>query len=115
MKQSASQFTLDGSEAPVNDVGTRPQPKTREKAGTEALSARGRHEEGHTYVYAPASLWSNLMYGLGTLAVLVIPPLIPGVTTPGLIMGYIAALVIVFTVVCVWGMVRSLYSRRGRS
>jgi hypothetical protein len=75
---------------------------------------RGRHEKGYTYVYAPASLWSNLAYGLGTLAFLVIPPLIPGVTTSGLIMGYVGALVIVYTVICVWGMVRSLYPPRGR-
>ena len=71
-------------------------------------SAKYRSGNGQTCVYTPGSLWSHLKYGLGTLAVIVIPPLIPGATGPGLIMGYMGALVAVLTIVCVWGMVRSL-------
>ena len=70
--------------------------------------AKYRKRSGHTYIYTPGSLWSHLKYGLGTLAVIVIPPLIPGVTGNGLIMGYMGALVAVLALVCVWGMVRSL-------
>jgi uncharacterized membrane protein len=77
-------------------------------------SARNRSGKGRTYVYTPGSLWSHLKYGLGALAVIVIPPLFPGVTGRGLIMGYMGALVAVLTIVCVWGMVRSLHSHEGR-
>jgi len=77
-------------------------------------SAKYRSGNGRTYVYTPDSLWSNLKYGLGALAVIVIPTLIPGVTGRGLIMGYMGALAAVFTIICVWGMVRSLRPHEGR-
>ena len=78
------------------------------------VSAKTHSGNGRTYVYTPGSLWSNLKFGLGTLAVITIPPLIPGVTGRGLIMGYMGGLVAIFTVVCVWGMVRSMYPQGGR-
>ncbi len=71
-------------------------------------SAKYRSRNGQTYVYTPGTSWSHLKYGLGTLAVIVVPPLIPGVTGHGLIMGYMGALVAILGVVFVWGMVRSL-------
>jgi len=77
-------------------------------------SVKYRSRNERTYVYTPGSLWSHLKYGLGTLAVIVIPPLIPGVTGPGLIMGYMGTLVAVLGLVCVWGMVRSLKPAGGR-
>ena len=77
-------------------------------------SVKYRSGNGRTYVYTPDSPWSNLKYGLGTLAVVVIPTLIPGVTGRGLIMGYMGALATVFTIICVWGMVRSLHPHEGR-
>ena len=77
-------------------------------------STKYRSRNERTYVYTPGSLWSHLKYGLGALAVIVIPPLIPGVTGPGLIMGYMGALVAVLTIVGVWGMVRSLKPAGGR-
>jgi len=78
------------------------------------VAARSRSGKGRSYVYIPGSPWSHLKFGLGTLAVIVIPPLIPGVTGSGLVMGYMSALVGVFTVVCLWGMVRSLSPPGGR-
>lgn len=78
------------------------------------VSAKYRSGNGKTCVYTPGSLWSHLKYGLGTLAVIVIPLLIPGATGPGLIMGYMGALVAVLAIVCVWGMVRSLQPPGGR-
>ena len=72
------------------------------------VSANYRSGNGQTWVYTPGSLWSHLKYGLGTLAVIMIPPLVPGVTGNGLVMGYMGALVAVLGIVCAWGMVRSL-------
>jgi hypothetical protein len=78
------------------------------------VSGSNRQTKGRTYVYTPGSLWSHLKYGLGTLGVLVIPPLIPGATAQGLIMGYISVLGVIFTIICVWGMVRNLHPPGGR-
>jgi hypothetical protein len=49
-------------------------------------STKYRSKNERTYVYTPGSLWSHLRCGLGTLAVIVIPPLIPGITGQELIM-----------------------------
>lgn len=76
----------------------------------EQVPARKHDRHGRAYVYTPASIMSHLKFGLGTLAVLVIPPLIPGVTDRGLIMGYTGTLAAVYTIVCVWGAVRSMRS-----
>jgi hypothetical protein len=74
----------------------------------EMASARKHDRHGRVYVYTPASFVSRVKFGLGTLAVLVVPPLIPGVTGRGLIMGYIGALVAAYFVICVWGILRSM-------
>jgi hypothetical protein len=113
MNQSESQYSPGESEGPVITVRTRPQPKIREKTKSEVSAKtpdRDHHEKGRTCVYTPASLWSHLKYGLGTLAVLVIPPMIPGVTGRGLIVGYVGTLVTIYTIVCIWGIVRDLRS-----
>ena len=41
-----------------------------------------------SYEYAPDSIWSNIKYLTGMLAAIIIPPLIPGVTTRHLIISY---------------------------
>ena len=113
----ASRSLPGGSEERVMTVRARPESGIREQVKSEVSAnapARGRGQKDRTYVYAPDSLWSNLRYGLGTLAVILLPPLIPGVTGRELIMGYMGALVTVFSVVCVWGMVRSLYPSERR-
>lgn len=117
MSQLESRQSVDESKDPVVTVPSRPQRNIGEKAKPEVSAsapARGRHEKGRTYVYTPGSLWSHLKYGLGTLAVLVIPPLIPGATVRGLIMGYGGALGIFLAIFFVWGTVRNLHSRKGR-
>lgn len=48
---------------------------------------------------------------MGVLAVLVIPPMIPGVTVRGLIMGYVGMVMALYGIVCVWGIVRGLLSQ----
>ena len=69
----------------------------------------------------PDSLWSNFWYGFGMLVVLVSPLLIPGISTRGLVIGYMATTVVIYTLVCVLAIVKSLRSsntstsRRGRN
>ena len=46
----------------------------------------------------PDSLWSNLRYGLGMLAIIVIPPLIPGSSVRLLIMGYMFLILSIYVV-----------------
>lgn len=66
------------------------------------------------------SLWSNFWYGFGMLAVAVSPLLIPGISTRGLIIGYMATTVVIYTLVCILAIVKSLRpsktsrNRRGR-
>ena len=48
-----------------------------------------RNNKKLVYVHTPDSVWTNIKYLLGMLAALVIPPLIPGVTSRELIMGYV--------------------------
>jgi hypothetical protein len=117
MNQSENRHSVDEREDAVVTVPSRPQRNIREQARPEmsaSAPARGRHVKGRTYVYSPGSLWSHLKYGLGTLAVLVIPPLIPGTTVRGLIMGYGDVLGIFLATFFVWGMVQHLHSRKGR-
>jgi len=74
-----------------------------------------RRTRGRVYEYTPGKLWSHLLYGLGTLAILVIPPMVPGVTGRGLIMGYMGMLVVLYGIICVWGIVRGLRSPVNRT
>ncbi len=112
MKHSASRQLPEESVGQVTTDGTQPQPASAEKAGA-VLSVtaldRGAHEKERPAVYTPGSPLSHLMYGLGTLAFLVVPPLVPVFTGRGLIMGYMIVLVTVYTVVCLWGIGRALH------
>ena len=49
----------------------------------------------------PGSLWSNLQYGLGMAAIIVIPPLIPGSSVRLLIMGYMFLIVSIYVVAAI--------------
>lgn len=68
--------------------------------------------------YTPDSLWSHLGYGLGMLAVIVIPLYIPGVSVRGLIIGYMVAVPVIYTVIFLLGITGSLHlakkSKKGR-
>jgi hypothetical protein len=117
MNPSESRLTVDESEDAVATAASRPQRRTREQTRpvmSASAPAMVHTKNGRTYVYTPGSLWSHLKYGLGTLAVLVFPPLIPGATVHGLIMGYGAALGVLLATFFVWGAVRNLHSRKGR-
>lgn len=69
--------------------------------------------------YTPDSLWSNLKYGLGMLAVIAIPPLIPGASVRFLIMGYMFVIVSIYTVAAIVVAMRVLrptkVARRGKN
>ena len=56
----------------------------------------------------PDSLWSNVWFGLGMLAVVVSPLLIPGISTRGLAVGYMATTVVIYTLVCALAIVKSV-------
>ena len=71
------------------------------------------HKGRRVYEYQPGSWWSRLLYGLGTLAFLVVPPLLPWTTVVGLIKGYMVFLVVSYGIVCVWGILRSLRTPAG--
>ena len=69
--------------------------------------------------YTPDSLWSNLRYGLGMIAVIVIPPLIPGVSVRLLIMGYMFVIVSIYLVAAIVTAMRVLrptkIAKRGKN
>jgi len=69
---------------------------------------RKQWTRGRVYEYTPGPFWSHLRYGLGTLAVLVLPPLIPAVTGRVLMMGYLGLLVAIYETVCAWGVAHAL-------
>jgi hypothetical protein len=66
------------------------------------------HKGRRVYEYKRGSWWSHLLYGLGTLAFLVVPSLLPGTTVAGLIKGYMGFLVVSYGIVCVWGILCAL-------
>lgn len=68
----------------------------------------------------PNSLWPNIWFGFGMLAVVVSPLFIPGISTRGLAIAYMATTVVIYTLVCALAIVKSVRSsktstsRRGR-
>jgi len=56
----------------------------------------------NTYQYTEASIWSNIKYLLVMLAILIIPPLIPGVTTQGLVTSYAGFVIAIYIVAFVF-------------
>ena len=50
---------------------------------------------------APDSLWSNFRYGLGMVAIIIIPPLIPGSSVRLLIMGYMLLIISIYGVAAI--------------
>jgi hypothetical protein len=113
MTQSTNRNTQSIGEDTVIPERVRPQSEIQKNnASKMSVIASDRHRsvKGRAFVYPSGTLWSNLKYGLGTMSVLVIPPFIPGVSSRGLIMGYMGAVVAIFAIVCIWGMIRSLRS-----
>lgn len=73
-----------------------------------AVPGEGRRRGRRVYEHRSGPWWSNLLYGLGTLAVFGLPPLIPGATVNGVIMGYLGVLLVGYGVICIWGMLRAV-------
>ena len=54
------------------------------------------------------SIWSNLRYGIAMLAIIVLPPLIPGVSLPMVIVGYMSVVIIAYSLTCIWAIKNKL-------
>lgn len=91
----------------IHSLEAKPLNVTQQKKRSAVqLQHNSRQENESVYEYTPDSLWSNLWYGLGMFVVAVIPPFVPGVSTRGLIIGYMAALVTIYTLVCIAAIAR---------
>lgn len=98
MNKSTSQ--IQQKEIIVSGVSQRPS-ETRQQttlASRPNSNSYGKKPVSH---YTPDSLWSNLRYGLGMMAVIVIPPLIPGASVRLLIMGYMFMILSIYTVAAI--------------
>lgn len=62
--------------------------------------------------YIPDSVWVNIRYGLGMMAFIVIPPLIPGASVRLLIMGYMSVIVGIYLAVGIMAAVRARHPTR---
>jgi len=78
------------------------------------VSGSGRRGGRRVYEYKPGSWWSHLLFGMGTLAFMTVPALMPGVTSDALIKGYLGFLLASYGVVCIWGIFRALHKPAGR-
>lgn len=69
----------------------------------------------------PDSLWSNILYGLGMTAVIVIPPLIPSASVRLLIMGYMFLILSIYVAAALasametFGYKKAAKRRRGKT
>lgn len=69
---------------------------------TDQLNLDKKLSEQETHPdYLQHSLWSNLWYGLIMLAIIILPPLIPGASTQVLVASYIGIVVAVYTAVLI--------------
>ena len=91
-------------------IMNRGQPTLEAQQQTTVTSKPNNDSSGKEYnsFDTPDSLWSNLIYGLGMLAVIVIPPLIPGASVRLLIMGYMILIVSIYTLAVIVAAMRIL-------
>ncbi len=99
----------DSTEMMSSEVGGTALPNIQ--AGAVDLAPLGRRRRTPAYHYEPGSIWSHLMYGLATLAVIILPPLIPGVSVRGLVMGYMIVLALLVATGMLWATLRAFRSR----
>lgn len=81
--------------------------QTRPEAIVTGRGAR-RQNGQRIHEYRPGSWQSHLLFGLGTLALMALPPLLPGMTTDLLLKGYLGFLAVSYGIICVWGIARGL-------
>ena len=65
-----------------------------------------------TYEYTEASIWSNIKYLLIMLAIIVIPPQIPGVTTQGLVTSYAGVVIAIYIMAFVFKLALELRQKK---
>jgi len=56
--------------------------------------------------YKTGSVWEHLLYGVGTLTVVVGPLLVPGLTFRDWILGFFGSVVVVYILACLLGVWR---------
>lgn len=99
--------------------GSQPPSETRQQTTLASQTNSNSYGKKPVSNYTPDSLWSNLRYGLGMLAFIAIPPLIPGASVRFLIMGYMFVIVSIYTVVAIVVAMRVLrptkVARRGKN
>lgn len=106
MNQAAS--AVNSERSPSTGHRTQLKPVANQ-SGTRWRNGR------RVYEYQTGSWWSHLLFGLGMLAFMAVPPLIPGMTANALIKGYIGFLAVCYGVICVWGIMRSFSQQHGGS
>ena len=92
----------------MNQAITQAELNNQLTAETVAPTDNIRRHKRHTYEYKPDSVWSNIRYFLGMLAAIVIPPLIPGVTSRGLIIAYAGIVIGIYILAFITRLVMSL-------
>lgn len=80
---------------------------TQQQTSHASQSSDGYQKESVSS-YTPDSLWSNFGYGLAMLAVIVVPPLIPGASVRSLIMGWMLVIVSIYLLAAIVSMIRTL-------
>ena len=64
-------------------------------------SADSRLADNHLpdkYATGSSSIWSNILYGIAMIAYLTLPPMIPGVTSHGLIVFNVGLVIMIYIV-----------------
>ena len=103
-----SQLPDSSAEDKVTEMDSTSVPQTAAvKASMTARSARRTIANKQQ-----CSIWSNINYGLGMLAFIAIPPLLPGVTTRHLVIMYGAIALAVYLLAFVFALVRTLRKKR---
>ncbi len=70
--------------------------------------------DNHDSPWSKIKYGSNIKYGLGMLAFMAIPPLIPGVTTRIIIIGFMGVIISIYTAAGVMAAIRVRHPTRRR-
>jgi len=61
----------------------------------------------NSQLYEPGSVWEHLLYGVGTLVVVVGPLLVPGLSFNDWILGFFGCVMVIYILVCLLGVWKS--------